>query len=110
MQNAFKDFLSDSHIKRKWTRYYKTTYCIWNNALWIQFYKHDNYSPSFTTKYYNETLEAYKKLDYPILEKLWNKKAFTTRNKNYKKQLFEGVLERRDQVVKNAEKCKDEWI
>jgi hypothetical protein len=79
------------------------TYCFWRNALWIQYYKNTpEVTPNYIDDYYQDTLEAYKKLDTQVLQDIWKESYKVLENKKTDK-LVDAICARRDQVLQHAQ-------
>ncbi len=106
VQATFGNFLDAQSIMDIWQRVKRIVYCIWNNGLWIQYYKNQSLvGPNFTNIYFQSTIDAYKKLDQAALEAIWSE-ALSTKHKNHVLKLIALTLERRDQVLRAIEKEK----
>ena len=104
LNQHFKDCFSQNKIEQIWERNRSgITYCFWKNSLWIQYFKHTNFSPSYTTTYYKSTIDAFKKLNQEILQKIWIE-AIPILGKRGVSEIIDNILERRDQVLKAAAK------
>jgi hypothetical protein len=99
LERIFDEFMPNENIKRFWQRHKRITYCIWHNALWIQFYKDNpDYTPNYVPLPDSALLARYKKLTKEIIEEFW-KEALETEDKQHFHQLIGLTLERLEQVL-----------
>jgi hypothetical protein len=106
LRTAFSGFFPVEQIDLMWNRYKRQTitYCIWRNALWIQFYKgHPNVMPNYVDNYDETTIEMYKKLTEDSLKNIWAE-ALTDSAQTKIQKLINLTLERRNQIMRDYEK------
>ncbi|WP_341761245.1 hypothetical protein [Candidatus Tisiphia endosymbiont of Thecophora atra] len=91
----YKNFQSYNHPFR---------FVIYQNSLWIQYHAFDkSFIISYPTQCYDDTIKAIKKLDLPLLRKIFiAAKGSDFLNNSY----LNSILERRDQVLRYCLKIK----
>lgn len=99
IRSVLRPYITDSAIRKLWTKRQSITYCIWCDTLWMKM-THLSGKPSATTTYYASTLKAYEKLDRTMLERAWAEWLMVDRN--HASELIELTLERRDQMLRAA--------
>ena len=84
---------------KHWNSSYKSLCCVvWNNVLWIQYYKNNESVPiNYTDHCSKATYDAFKKLDRALLEQAWSK-AYEYQPLEKVNKLIDMILQRRDEV------------
>ena len=84
---------------KHWNSSYKSLCCVvWNNRLWIQYYKNNESVPiNYTDHCSKATYDAFKKLDRALLEQAWSK-AYEYQPLEKVNKLIDMILQRRDEV------------
>ncbi len=100
LYKLFSPYINDKQIEVLWQRKKSVTYVIWKDTLWFYMYK-----PPLRTKthkYYASTLAGLESLNRETLQIIWSEGLQD--DPQYYEQLITLTLERRNQVIRAANK------